>query len=434
MKYKVFAVRPSRIVGILVLIVLTVIPPIMLTGKMALLRDQLLSYSKASNLERSEDLLPAYGSSASYQKYKISNIYFLKFYKAGSTTMYNIFARYAWEHDLRVATYAHNVYMRYKPGCLISYLHPPFKEGENERYNFVLDHSFYEPDDIGKILHHPITYVSMIRHPISWLESYVRFKNWTGILQLNDSDVVSSFLDKISTGKHEIFAKHIVDFTNNLFMLKSVNRQHGNSLEDIDKRFLIGIYEYYDESLILMRRTFNWTFTDILYSPLRVQLYHRKAFDRSIYKRLCEFMPDQCFFYEHFNKSFTKRIQQEGQTFFQEVKYLKSVLNRIAKFCYPVFELQRRKIPPQLTAKPLEFNVSVWHDEFTYSHEDCLLSILSPLTFRSLFYYRQNQNFSCDEKLPIGRSLRKKQICRFMRTSDKKSYFNKIVRFIDTLM
>ena len=136
-------------------------------------------------------------------------------------------------------------------------------------------------------------------------------------------------------------------------------------LEMLDSKFdIILIVEYFQESIVLMRRTFGWNIKDIMYNrqnttpvrhavgPVDPQLVRRyKAWSRVDYK-----------LHYHFNRTLWRKIADEGDDFWNELAYFKSALNQTNMFC------QRTE---QDRSKMLHFAATDWSFAFNVSSNDC---------------------------------------------------------------
>ena len=340
---------------------------------------------------------------------KITNIYLLKVHKSGSTTLYNIFARFAWNNNLRVASYTGQQYPT--RNTLMHYMVPPFITGKSAKFHMSLEHTAYRQRDLDQVLERPFIHISILRNPVSWAESYLRYFKKLKPLGLSKSNTILSLLDKFENENgyrenNKEILKQLEKHIPSMFAMNLDRFQNNNILQAVDNIFFIGITEYFDEFLILLRRKLNWSLKDVIYSPLRVANYKRHTKTKQIYSRFCKITPDTCHLYYFFNASFWRKFNNEGGNIREEVYHFKNILKKKTEFCSLFF----RKIksgsyhPSNLTDNvhsKLSFTSSKWHGAFNYTFIDCALSMLDPHAYRPLFYYSQNRNVNCTGKCPV---------------------------------
>ena len=336
---------------------------------------------------------------------KSDNIYFLKISKTGLTTLYNIFARYAWLNKLRVATYKSKPYPAVRP--ILQYLSPFFIEGKSAKFHMSLDHSTYDQKQLDKILEKPLTHVTMIRHPVSWLDSFLHYEGIITKFGLNKGEAVHDLLNKLSNSTGFLLKNRQLMALQKWMPYSYFKNYTIESIQKIDDLFFVGISEYFDESLIMLRRRLGWPIKDVIDSPLRVATYKRQS-DKSeqLYKRTCKWIPETCHFYEFFNASFWKKFHHKENDIRAEVYEYKSILRKQKEFCAPFFEKMKSKSTiftshKRYLLRHVWFGPSKWDEGFNYSFTDCALSMISPYTYRPMFYYRQNSNDLCTEECPL---------------------------------
>ena len=135
-----------------------------------------------------------------YRKEKSNNIYFSRIGKTGSTTMKSIILRYTWNNNLRFATYSKNTqsYLARDNDTLMTGLYPPFIKGESLKYNVIAEHSAYNQKALDAVLKSPTAHVTMLRHPLKWLTSFLMHRKYNSHwdMGLDDENIVESFINK----------------------------------------------------------------------------------------------------------------------------------------------------------------------------------------------------------------------------------------------
>ena len=135
-------------------------------------------------------------------------------------------------------------------------------------------------------------------------------------------------------------------------------------LASLNKTFdLMLIADHYDESMVLLRRTFNWTTKDVLYVKVNV-LKQKKNTTSEPYPELKkQFERFQAFdyaVYNHYLKVFQQTIADQGKDFQAELKHYLDVETQISQFC-------------QTKSSESELHVaeSKWSKEFVLTREEC---------------------------------------------------------------
>lgn len=136
---------------------------------------------------------------------------------------------------------------------------------------------------------------------------------------------------------------------------------------ELDAKFsLVMIADYFPESLVLLKRLMCWTLKDILYHSSNVR--NRKIqeiipTDEEL-KLYYNFSKIDFILYEHFNKSFWRKVQKQGPDFFDEVNHFKVVQLLMERFCF--VENNANSKGQFLTIPKSKFN-----QEFNISSEYC---------------------------------------------------------------
>ena len=119
-------------------------------------------------------------------------------------------------------------------------------------------------------------YVSILRNPVAQLESaFTYFKLFEG-LNISGTDKFGVFLSDphkyFNTSQHDLLRNgqlHDLGFDHDHENLTKIRKKVDEVSKTID---LMMITEYYDESLILLKRLLCWEFEDIMYLPKGVRI------------------------------------------------------------------------------------------------------------------------------------------------------------------
>ena len=89
-------------------------------------------------------------------------------------------------------------------------------------------------------------------------------------------------------------------------------------IQFLDKEFdLVMIMDYFDESLVLMKRLLCWQMEDILY--LKLNERQDKVLTANVRENVRRWNKADVLLFEYFNKSFRKKIEKEGESFYKEL-------------------------------------------------------------------------------------------------------------------
>lgn len=349
------------------------------------------------------------------QKYCASykSIFFLKIQKTGSTTVFNMLHRYALHHNLRATVY------RWRPQEgkheFVKNLIPTFIPGKSTKYNLIADHSTYDRSHIEKVLQAPIVYITLLRHPLRQLTSYLEYTPLMEEMHLkkgNSAAMYLTLLDKFEKNPNTTTLQRLqrykrghLNWQATVLGFNTVEKRTIGSLEyiehfkDVEKNMAVGISDYFDESLVYFRRRLCLTFTDILYVKLRKSVQVRPI-NTMLYRSSCRRNNIDCLLYDHFNVTLWKSIELEGPNFSEEVIHFKKVIGKVSGYCNKVIrQIKNNKnvMRETLTSYKKYFSepASKWNAPFNLTALDCALMRVDEIQFSNHFYFRQNQN-ACD--------------------------------------
>ena len=329
------------------------------------------------------------------------NIYFLKIHKTGSTTLYNIFARYAIKNNLRWTTYNKRPYepgRRNKVNSFINSIFPKFKLNHSVKYNILADHSIYNIAMIEQILETPITHCTFIRHPYIHLRSYLNeILHWNS----QSEDTVKHFLKLFHSSNPQEIDQNIfinpvakaLGFPQNITSPADVN--FSNHFRIIKTRFYIGITDNFTASLLLMRRHYNLSWEDVIFVPLRKSRHSKgNGYPKpSDLRALCEVSVLDCFIYDSVKKEFSHSLIIAGPDFDLEMKEFEKVLVNVHTYCQVIYtKLAAKNLSDSLVwnDEPLHIEPNTWSSGFLLTPKQCALMRIEERALGSYFYFKQN--------------------------------------------
>ena len=135
-------------------------------------------------------------------------------------------------------------------------------------------------------------------------------------------------------------------------------------IQQLGKEFqLVMITEFFDESLVLLRRLMCWSVKDVLYIPKNKNVYKKKrvfsAKDHTKHRKLNVADYD---LYHFFLKRFSDTVARQKPDFWKEVAYFKKLLQNVQSYCSQVGGTSVLEVPR-----------TQWNAQFTVRPEDCRL-------------------------------------------------------------
>ena len=262
----------------------------------------------------------------------ITKIVFIKTHKTGSTTMASIFERFGYRNRLIFAlprakhVFATNSYFSRKgvipmPSVLAkSHLH----------FDILDNHAIYHRPEMDKTVPNA-TYITILRDPVAQLESAF------GYYEMAKGMGISNHTNPFETFMHRPL--HYYKNTSYNFKTRSRNAQLYDlglintrlfddknailrKIYSLDKELdLVLITEYFDESLILMKKLLCWSFDDILYISNGIRSKsHRFRISDDLKGRIRQWNAGDVLLYNHFNRTLWQKIEDYGPSFQADFK------------------------------------------------------------------------------------------------------------------
>ncbi|KAK3100040.1 hypothetical protein FSP39_013786 [Pinctada imbricata] len=331
---------------------------------------------------------------------EIHNVAFLKIHKAASSTVQNILLRFGYDRNL-VFVFP-KIRFRYWPNVISlretiseNMIMPP---PPGKTYNILCSHVLYNYKAFRSIMPNNTKMIGILRDPFRQFQSTLNYFRPYYIERIQSSDPVLTFLTNPSHYEPYILSGH--SFTNNRmafefgFPIEFFKFQFYTGMKTEVRKYidmlkgqfdLVLITEYFEESLVLMKRLLNWKLKDIIFLKMNEFPFRRKyklhTEHRVLYERLA-FM-DYPLYYA-FRDIMLRKITEGGVDLQGETLQLKKIQNAVHDFCFQE-ELQTLKI-----------DKSKWNEEFTIDQHTCQLMGLQELHF----YERLRKRQYPDEKLP----------------------------------
>ena len=274
----------------------------------------------------------------------VIKILFLKTHKTGSSTVTNILNRYGDTRDLMFAV----------PSVRVTYSffwpHPfqlRFAQAFGRAPNILCNHARYNKVPMNWLFPKETTrYITLLREPTQHFESIFNFfrldKRFLGLR--NVVSPLQTFLQKATFYLKQ--AKNITGLLNliknpALFELGLDTKYHSdltvvqNYVRFLQQEFdLVMLMEYFDESLVLLKRRFCWKIEDILYFKLNERMdKHKQNLPEKVKEDIRIWNSGDVLLYDVFNKTLWKMISEEGTDFFKDLALFRKELESMKGAC-----------------------------------------------------------------------------------------------------
>ena len=288
------------------------------------------------------------------------NFVFIKPMKCATQTMVQILRRFGYTRELNfVLPRRDNIYF----GWPYIMNDDDYRKSE-EPFNILVDHAIYNKPLMSKLMPNGTVYISILREPWSHVKSTFNYFNLGEIAKVDGEDQFTEYFENIDMYEpfyksHEAAAKRYCipdgfSVTKNLLshclgMPLGFPKGHRNITKNInqvkayikyldDNFILIMLMEYFNESLVLLKRLMCWSFKDIVYHAENVRNYTNKNNEPESSRHLQKFHKywsnADYMLYDYFNKTLWRKIRKLGHTdFTREVREFTAVQNKITRYC-----------------------------------------------------------------------------------------------------
>ena len=279
----------------------------------------------------------------------VNNILFLKTHKTGSSTVTNILNRYGDSRDLMFAVPSVRVtYSFFWPRLF----QLRFAQAFGRSPNILCNHARYNKITMNWLFPKETTrYITMLREPTQHFESVFNFfhlgKRFLALPTHNVStSPLETFLQNAASHLEHLDPKKTSSSINlirnpSLFELGLDGKYHSNStvvrsyIRFLQNEFdLVMLMEYFDESLVLLKRRFCWKIEDILYFKLNERMdKHKQNLPGKVKEDIRIWNSGDVLLYDVFNKTLWKMIKEEGDDFFNDLALFRKELESIKRAC-----------------------------------------------------------------------------------------------------
>ena len=335
------------------------------------------------------------------------HVFFLHVGKTGGTTVSNVLRLYALKHNLTYPVLSE--FDWWSDHYLDYVINQPEMGGRKGKFDMFFEQMLFNHEAVTQMAYSDVTYITMLRHPMAQLRSLFDFLKLgerfgidgsTTCFEKNNStttdctsDQVEIFLhDPAKWDKHESGKNYNFSITN-CYQLRSFtdcdSKQVRTSFEQvlarIERQFdVIMLQEYFDESIVLLRRALNFSPLDVVYVTTRKRYYpnkHQKVRTETL-QRHRKWNPLDYALYDHVLTRFRQRLQDKSIQ--NEVKEFRKLNRVVQKKCNDMFKLLRRYKRGDVSTTDVVGHletVIVKAGKQQVLARDCVILALNPIAF-----------------------------------------------------
>ena len=205
--------------------------------------------------------------------------------------------------------------------------------------DILCNHARYKQKTLESVMTRNATFITILRNPVTNFESVFYYMEVAHACRINGTDnvqMITSFFN--SSCKLRGLANVI---KNGMLFDLGLKTQKVSDLRlekkhilNIAKRFqLVLLNEYFDESLVLLKRLLCWKLEDMAYFVFLKSATKRKPLPQTLQKSIRNWSSGDVLLYEHFNRTFWEKVANEGKGFYEEVEQLRKLNRKLKQQC-----------------------------------------------------------------------------------------------------
>ncbi|XP_055051308.1 galactose-3-O-sulfotransferase 3 isoform X2 [Misgurnus anguillicaudatus] len=336
---------------------------------------------------------------------KHTSVAFLKTHKTASSTVQNILFRFAERNNLTVALPVTSCAHQF---CYPRTFSSRFVHPHTTPPDIITNHLRFSRAEIRRLMPNNTIYITILREPGAMFESLFSYYN----------QYCQSF-KRVPNGSLEMFLEHPWNYyrpedNDSMYARNTLTFDLGGDkdrpsteapmyatrfAEELERVFsLVMISEYFDESLVLLRRLLSWDLDDVLYMSLNMRTQSSKSRLSSVMtKKVRAWNAIDSVLYDYFNASLWRQLRALGLPCVErEVQMLRQSRDRLVRGCFGGYLPQLRSAsqiankelrPWQPSSKvaivgyDLPANIT---QKGMYPRDDCLKMIMPEVQYSQL--------------------------------------------------
>ena len=288
------------------------------------------------------------------------NIVYIKTAKCGSATVSNVLHRYGVRHNLnpmfpcKVKGYYHIGWPN-----LLELKHVYLYN--DKQINLVANHIVFNEPLLTGLMPNDTIYLASIRHPLSQMKSAMNFFGIREYYGLTKNDTVEEFLKNIEKYEKPFKFSQNTAYPGDLTITKNLmahdfgfpskfsdNRAYIETWVDkVSKKFTPIVLEYFNESMVLLKRKLCMSHIDIIYSARNTRKYKLKHQPVSAKAKMTHEQHSKVDYalFKAMNDSLWRLISEQTSDFEEEVEYFRLILADTMDFCSGSSTSQTKTFP-----------------------------------------------------------------------------------------
>ncbi|XP_035658496.1 galactose-3-O-sulfotransferase 2-like isoform X1 [Branchiostoma floridae] len=274
----------------------------------------------------------------------VTNFVFIKVHKTASGSTFRVLARFGRNHGMTICypalrRKAIHIQLSYPSGKLTK---DDCRPSPGRKYNLIIHHSVMNKPAMDRVMEPGTKYIGIFREPLNHFRS-IFF--WKRRVARRNENPLGAFLNtthdrKKTYSKHKNFQAYTMGFPKRLMTSKNETQIYEEIRTVAGWYSVVLITEYWEESLVLLRRKFCWRLYDILHTTQKLHALHTKKEHVSLTTEQEETHRKMSnvdyMMYDYLNKTFWQRVTNEGPEFWEEVTYYKTLNSEVNKHCNSV--------------------------------------------------------------------------------------------------
>ncbi|XP_070546751.1 galactosylceramide sulfotransferase-like [Ptychodera flava] len=274
---------------------------------------------------------------------KITQIVYIKTHKTASSTTNSVIQRFGYNRRLAFALPKKGHIFNEKQlftRKLLQYKRPP--SNQSNHFNIIASHLIYNRPELDKVVP-DATYITIIRSPVQRFESAFGYYNYASKVGLQASenalekfmkepDKYANRMEGVSRGRLRNGMSFNLGFDHRFDDNDSAIDEMINKLDkELD---LVLISDYFEESLVLLKNVLCWKLDDILYISKGIRSKNKRyTISKSVAERILKWNKADVKLYEHFNRTFWKKINSYGADFYKDLREYRTSLRKFQEEC-----------------------------------------------------------------------------------------------------
>ncbi|XP_077982502.1 galactosylceramide sulfotransferase-like [Glandiceps talaboti] len=249
--------------------------------------------------------------------------------------MSSIIYRYGLKHDLIAAVDPYLSALISEDETSKHYIIKEYNCSDFPGYNIMASHIDYNRPAMEEIVRsRDAKYVTIARSPYARLKSAFYFSgrdkgfpNSSNPLKEYIKLRYDQFIQKGLNGLKLYLRRFRLQGSKDITLLPPELRRLDKELD------LVMLTEYYDESLVLLRKLMCWEFEDLVYIPMKVHHVYQPPITTDMADMISKFGTHDIMFYEYFNNTFWEKVRNYDGDFSADLEKFQTLRNNVRRLC-----------------------------------------------------------------------------------------------------